>query len=256
MEKKKIDPRNFNVENNFEKEFMKLVKKGDSFNLLNNLIIDNVYKSCHNQIHILYDLRNLVIKNNYKVKKNCVYVEIGSWLGDSASLILNNERETELYLIDLFYNNTVPEIIYRNPDKIKKMETQEEVLKKRLNKHNKYNKSIKIFNGYSDDTNIINEISKLKIDILFIDGSHAYKNVIDDFVNYEKYVEKGGFIVFDDYQDLKYCPDVKKAVDFIVSNWDMSEYIIIGCLERQFDYDNWASENSIYSTEFILYKKL
>ena len=233
-----------------KQQILNEIKNGYSLELLNIKIIDNVYKSCHNQIHILYDLRNLI------KKEKCVYVEIGAWLGDSASLLLLNKHNTDIYCIDLFYNNNVPEIIYQDPNMyINNFKTQEEVLKIRLNKNNLYNKKIEILKGQSDDSNIIKRISKLSIDILFIDGCHNYQNVIDDFVNYEKYVEKGGFIVFDDYQDKKYCPDVKKAIDYIVSNLDVSKYLIVGSLERQFKYNNWASEHSKYSTEFILYKK-
>jgi len=233
-------------------EILNEIKKGESFKLLNEKINDNIHCSCHNQIHILYDLRNLI------KKEKCVYVEIGSWLGDSACLLLRNNNKTELYCIDLFEYNTNYKYFYKELEKIKPNErkTQEELLKNRLIKHNVNNYNFNIIKGRSDSSNIIKKISQLKIDILFIDGSHLFQNVINDFKNYEKFVEKGGFIVFDDYQDLKYCPEVKKAVDFILNNMDLSEYLIIGSLERQFDYDNWASKNSKYSTEFILYKKL
>lgn len=144
--------------------------------------------------------------------------------------------------------------MFSKPSRIP-FKTQEEILHIRLNKHNLYNYYFEVLKGRSDNPDILKRMSNLKIDILFIDGCHNYQNVIDDFVNYEKYVEKGGFIVFDNYQDTKYCPDVKNAVDFIVSYMNVSNYIVVGSLERHFDYNNWASVNSKYSTEFILYKK-
>tara|TARA_B110000261_G_scaffold6626_1_gene6778 strand:- start:6662 stop:7951 length:1290 start_codon:yes stop_codon:yes gene_type:complete len=77
------------------------IKNGNSLELLNTKIVDDVYKSCHNQIHILYDIRNLL------QKEKCIYVEIGAWLGDSASLLLNNDHKTDIYCIDSFHNNYI-----------------------------------------------------------------------------------------------------------------------------------------------------
>ena len=37
--------------------------------------------------------------------------------------------------------------------------------------------------------------------LLFIDGDHSYKGVMDDFKNYFEFVNEGGIIVFDNYND-------------------------------------------------------
>jgi hypothetical protein len=53
---------------------------------------------------------------------------------------------------------------------------------------------------------------KESIDILFIDGAHDYKTVMEDFYTFAPLVGVGGYIVFDDYNDYVYSGDVKRAV--------------------------------------------
>lgn len=96
--------------------------------------------------------------------------------------------------------------------------------------------------------------NNFKTDILFIDGDHSYDGVIQDFDNYEKFVNSGGYIIFDDYMDKKNSPEVKKAVDYIVTTIDKKKYEIIGCLKNIVG----SYGNDIvgpYLNEFIIKKK-
>lgn len=43
------------------------------------------------------------------------------------------------------------------------------------------------------------ELGSKKIDLLFIDGSHQFKNVMADYYEYRHYVRDGGWIAFDDF---------------------------------------------------------
>ena len=56
------------------------------------------------------------------------------------------------------------------------------------------------------------EISQ-KLKLLHIDGSHASDLVRSDFLLYEKFIIPGGYIVFDDYNDHEYSPEVRPTVD-------------------------------------------
>jgi hypothetical protein len=97
-----------------------------------------------------------------------------------------------------------------------------------------------------------------KVDILFIDGAHDYNSVINDWRNYNGFVNSGGYIIFDDYNDYKYSPEVKPAVDEIVKHIDSTVYEIIGSPLNTLD-DVSVGYNNTYglknSNEFILYKK-
>ena len=98
------------------------------------------------------------------------------------------------------------------------------------------------------------------IDLLFIDGDHHKKAVMNDFRNYFKLVRSGGFIVFDDYLPLKKansngllreCPI---AVTELISEYS-SQLEIIGLVK---DYPGCNKKRgtikSKYNLSFIVKK--
>lgn len=166
-------------------------------------------KTFHHHYHILYDIANL-----YPTDYQLNYVEIGCYAGGSACLLLQR-KNTNVISIDLG-TPINPSIVSENVNK--------------LNKHNnKYN----YIQGSSHDLNIFNKLNHYinEIDILFIDGDHSFVGVIQDFEMYSKIVKKGGYIIFDDYNDHRYSPDVKLAVDGLISNLT-HEYNIIGTIKN------------------------
>ena len=64
--------------------------------------------------------------------------------------------------------------------------------------------------------------------ILHIDGGHAGRNVLLDFLLYGPTVVSGGFIVFDDYGDHRYSPEVGPAVDLLRAGGYFSGFNVIG----------------------------
>ena len=56
--------------------------------------------------------------------------------------------------------------------------------------------------GLSHDTSSVEKVDKIlngeKLDLLFIDGDHAYKSVLFDWLLYNNFVSKGGIIAFHD----------------------------------------------------------
>jgi predicted O-methyltransferase YrrM len=163
----------------------------------------------HHHYHILYDIANSY-PDNYKLN----YVEIGCYAGGSACLMLQREN-TNVFSIDL--GNPI------NP----------EIVKQNINKLNKHNNNYFYIKGSSHDLETLNTLIKYidEIDVLFIDGDHSYDGVILDFEMYSKLVKNGGYIIFDDYNDYQYSPQVKPAVDNIVSNLKNS-YNIIGTVKN------------------------
>jgi len=163
----------------------------------------------HHHYHILYD-----IANSYPTNYTLNYVEIGCYAGGSACLMLQREN-TNVFSIDL--GNPI------NPD----------IVRQNVNKHNKHNNNYNYIKGSSHDLEIFNKLIEYidEIDILFIDGDHSRDGVILDFEMYSKLVKNGGYIIFDDYNDYQYSPQVKPAVDNIVSNLKNS-YNIIGTVKN------------------------
>ncbi len=75
---------------------------------------------------------------------------------------------------------------------------------------------------------------------------------MNDFLNYCDLVNKGGYIVFDDYHDVEYSPQVKHAVDFIVSELLYSQFEVIGYFRNSLKA---YPDNMIFNNEFILRRK-
>ena len=204
----------------------------DSLDRLNNIFRMMREKSFHNHYHILFDLRSSIDK------EVVTYLEIGAYAGGSASLMASHPQTTNVYSIDLG-KPIVKEVVYANIETFKNPDAK-----------------FHYFEGDSSDPRILHQITEVvkKVDILFIDGDHTKAGVIKDFHNYKEFVNEGGYIVFDDYMDWQYSPEVKMAVDHIIQTEDMSDYTVIGSLAYpELEHTNYVVESS---NEFILQKKV
>jgi cephalosporin hydroxylase len=159
----------------------------------------------HHHYHIIFDLIN-----EFKGQK-VNYVEIGAYAGASASLSLQHDN-ISVFSIDIGtpipFNQVVKNIL----------DTQLWAKEK----PKKYNSTYEYIQGDSTSqetkNRLLEKLNNEKINILFIDGDHSFDAVIKDFNNYFDLVDSKGYIVFDDYNDEEFSPDVKHAVDFIVQN--------------------------------------
>lgn len=78
--------------------------------------------------------------------------------------------------------------------------------------HQQFNlkKDYTIYHGSSTDTNIIEKaIATEPYDILYIDGSHKYEDVVSDLKHYPQMVMSGGYLLIDDA-----CNDMKQKFGF------------------------------------------
>lgn len=197
---------------------------------LTRIISDEISnQTFHHQYHILYDISNF-----YPQDKPIIYVEIGCYAGGSACLMIQRKNITVIS-IDIGFP------------------ISKEVVINNVNNLNSLNNNFKYILG---DSHKIETLHKLEselygngIDILFIDGDHYYDGVLCDFEMYSGLVNLGGFIVFDDYNDSQYSPQVKGAVDHIVNNLS-SDYFVIGILPNEFG----ARPESIDGNCFIIRK--
>lgn len=217
----------------------------ESLDILRYINNNNKLKHFHEWTHILYGIRTMM------GVENKTYMEIGSYIGSSASLISRNPLVSNIICIDPC---NLPPSHYDGSI------SQEETLLNNIKNNNIYNYNIKLYKKYSNDVTLLKNFkdTNTKVDILFIDGAHDYSGVISDWKNYNEFVNSGGYIIFDDYNDNKYSPEVKPAVDEIMKNIDTSKYEIIGSPKNTLD-DNSIGYNNIhglkYSNEFIVYKK-
>lgn len=170
------------------KESLELVEK-----------ISRKVETFHHHFHILYDIaRDFIGRMNY--------VEIGTYKGASACLMLQRPHTTVI---------TIDTGQYVKRD---------EVINN-LNRFNVYHNPYRYIEQPSERA-----ISKVKdvlfggIDILYLDGSHELENILEDWDLYAPLVNKNGYIVFDDYNDIKYNPQIHNIVFDIAQNLLGSEY--------------------------------
>lgn len=202
----------------------------NSLNKTNEIMKTMDGHSFHNHYHIIYDICD-------SINGEITYVEIGAFAGGSASLMSSHPKVKKVVSIDLGQpiDKSIP---IKNVTKFK---------------HNNCN--YEYIKGDSTNNETIEKLKSIttNINILFIDGNHQYDGVVKDFNNYKDFVVKGGYIIFDDYEDYQYSPDVKLAVNDLIKSLDITEYEIIGSLEYDLisktNVPNFKSSN-----EFILKK--
>jgi hypothetical protein len=138
-------------------------------------------------------------------------LEIGVWKGKSLSLMHRlSENSRKIYGIDpLELPNQAAEQSYYNraiyPD-------------------------VKVLRSYSERALSEFETLSKSLAILHIDGGHLSKNVLLDFLLYEDLVSTGGYIIFDDYKDYKYSPEVGPAVDLLRVGGFFNRYEVFGSI--------------------------
>lgn len=145
------------------------------------------------------------------------YVEIGCYAGASACLMMHR-KNTRIFSVDI----GAP--------------VKKETAEKNIADHNIHNN---LYNYIEGDSTSLKTITTLRemvpegIDILFIDGSHKFNHVLLDFLNYSKMVKKGGYIVFDDFDDYEFSPEVKPAVNYLY-DWFMEGFEILDRVPNEF----------------------
>jgi cephalosporin hydroxylase len=215
---------------------MKITKESLEITQIISEKINN--QTFHHHYHILYD-----IAKSFNDDKKIIYLEIGCYAGGSACLLLQRPY-TKVISIDLGYP------------------ISKKIVEDNVNNLNIHKNEYFYIEGNSNHIGTIKSLEEIlngeKIDILFIDGDHTFSGVLSDFEKYEKFVNNGGYVVFDDYADYKYSPDVKRAVDYLIDRID--NYEILGAFGKEFGARGECPtmSNESYdrnSNEFVIRKK-
>ena len=129
------------------------------------------------------------IKKEFSKNSKLKYLEIGTFEGKSAIYICENFENIEVTCVDPF----------------DKYETIESLVKKQDMKkiYDTFQSNIKVFKNrithYKISSNEFFKKSNELFDIIYIDGSHYYIDVENDFKNSLNCLNKGGIIIFDDF---------------------------------------------------------
>jgi predicted O-methyltransferase YrrM len=155
-----------------------------------------------------------ISKNAYKmcfdlVSENGTIVEIGAWKGRSTccmgQIIKSSNKKVDFYTIDTWQGSNEED----HQEQIKELNQQGLTLYGEFKKHLSLcgvddvvkpikSTSIEASKTFEDAT----------IDLLIIDGSHEYNDVLDDITFWYSKIKPGGIILGDDW----FFEDVRKAV--------------------------------------------
>ncbi len=230
--------RNVNAPSFSSEVLIKEIRQSNSLAIFKEIQNSIKERSFHLWNHILYDVRTVI------GDKPCTYLEIGSYCGASALLMLAHPYETHILCVD-------PLIL--PPAHFGGTKDQDETLYENLSKLGKH-QNFEIIKSYAQEASLIEALYRqmISVDILFIDGDHSYSSVISDFQVYEPLVASGGYIIFDDYHDDKHSPDVHHAVNELAHRHrDDSRFEIIGPIPDLQHCDPAMPEGN----EFVIHKK-
>jgi len=127
---------------------------------------------------------------------NPLVCEIGSWQGKSSVVIAKGiikKNNPKLYCVDPFDGMSDERSMAGGTVDKPKSGLKETFI---INmKQNKVNNIITILEGYSHK--VVQGFDE-NLDLLFIDGNHDYEAVLNDYLDWMKFVKVGGFIGFHD----------------------------------------------------------
>ena len=124
-------------------------------------------------------------------------IEIGARYGESSKVIVKNLHVDKYIIIDPYtsYN----EYSSDGFNKIMSNDTDDIIFNKTKNELESLHNNMVFYRTFSTDTNTINAIEDTSIDLIFIDGNHTYKYVLEDLENYYPKLNKNGIICGDDF---------------------------------------------------------
>ena len=160
-----------------------LVHKNSNFYNKNYIFEDQDWFSHNVPIwKSIFDIENI---NEKKLE----YLEIGSYEGRSILYICENYKKINVTAVD-------PYADYKEISKFVKKLNMENIYKNFLKNINKFSDRIKLHRSISSD---FFKHNTKKFDIIYIDGSHYFSDVMEDFQNSIKTINKGGIIILDDF---------------------------------------------------------
>jgi len=128
-------------------------------------------------------------------KKKINYLEIGTFEGRSTIFVLNYLKNVKVNIVDTFSGS----------DEHQKINFKK-VYKNFLKNTKSFEKKLSINKMPSD---IFFNKNNKKFDLIYIDGSHYVKDVMNDCINSFKYLNKNGIMIIDDFM-WNYYPKINE----------------------------------------------
>ena len=230
--------------NEDKSKLINIITNSNSYDKFKNLLTRLHISVPHHHHHILYDIRTL-LDNQYKI-----YTEIGKSIMSATYLLLEHKYNTKINIIG----------------NLNVFENHKEIINKSTKNSNKFNYDIQIYDKNQLDSNFINHLKEInfRTDILYIVENH-YDITYSTLQIYKEFVNPGGYIVIDNYNDHHWSPQIKKSVDDFIDTLDRKEYTILGSLPNNKnafinlnirDYNSFIIKKNIYQNENKIENKI
>lgn len=127
-----------------------------------------------------------------------IFVEVGTCWGGFAEMLCKQTAFTQLFCVDPY--KVFPQFVYQDA---LNCQTQESLDKKyttvchRLAQTKRPVTMVRL-TSYEASKRLPNNLA-----FVYIDGNHAYKEVLSDLINWWPKIKKGGYLCGDDVEDIK-----------------------------------------------------
>ena len=144
------------------------------------------------------EVAELLIDCARRMPANAVIVEIGSWKGKSTACLALARPDVRVFAIDPFTGSQEHRHMYGDD-----VETYPEF----CNNLKNLNVKTRVVEHVMTSKEAVSQVSE-NIGLLWIDGSHEYQDVLEDFQLWFPKVVEGGFVLFHDSK----WPGVRKVL--------------------------------------------
>ena len=144
------------------------------------------------------------------------FVEVGSWKGKSSAYmaveIANSNKNIDFYCVDTWKGS----LEHHGYDDLEELY---DIFLRNMKPVEKYYFPLKI-----PSLDAVNKFEDKSLDFVFLDGSHEYKDIVQDIIAWTPKIKKGGVIAGHDYYpNNPEWSGVNRAVDELFENFETSE---------------------------------
>jgi len=139
------------------------------------------------------------------LNKKINVIEIGARYGDSSEILIKNFNIDTYIIIDPY--KSYDEYKVDGFNETIKLDQDDKIFNDVKSKLQKLHNNVIFYRNYSNNKDTIHSIEDNSIDLIFIDGNHAYKYVLGDLVNYYPKLKEGGIMCGDDFFMRKHSND-------------------------------------------------
>ena len=182
-------------------------------------------------------------------KKPISVLEIGTRHGKSAKVILRTLNVKKYTVIDPF--TTYQD--YKNDPTNKLMTHGDKIYEQTKKELKPLCKNLIFLRGFSNNKKILDGIKKNSLDLVFVDGNHEYKYVLEDLKNYFPKIEKGGILMGDDFNSRSKKNDFLNKMSENRKNKGVYEAVVQFSKENQINFSTFGNQSGY--PKLFLFKK-